>query len=57
MKQKKGCGGLTEEDCVPQTHTRDVGEGRQRAEKTVVERRMRERRCVKDSKRRLKEGI
>lgn len=31
MKQKKGCGGLTEEDCVSRTHARDVGEGRQRA--------------------------
>lgn len=31
MKQKKGCGGLTEEDCVPRTRAREVGEGRQRA--------------------------
>lgn len=31
MKQKKGCGGLTEKDCVPRTHAKDVEEGRQRA--------------------------
>lgn len=30
MKQKKGCGGLTEEDCFPRTHARDVGDERQR---------------------------
>lgn len=54
--RRRGVGAWQRRTVFPEHSARDVGAERQRGETTLVERRMREQRCFKDAKWRLKEG-